>query len=456
MTNSSTLKIVTLCVGLFASVMSTSLLSVLSPLILDHFTIGYTSWQTRNILFFSVFASFMVLTGKISDLIEPYHLLRIGLILFVLTCFGSFLAIKINSYSLFLIFQTLQASSDAVMVPSVMAMIRMSFDDKKLGWAFGCFGATMSASSVAGSALGGLFAKPNLWGYSVVLLAVLASIGLFMMNISFQKPRTFRRLKEASFKYQNILSTAVLILLIYLTQKTELYADNYLIVMILVILLGVFILSEKSSKNNTLMPWNLFKNSLYNSACLRIFLYSIVFNMGPLIFPIALNELYKISANHISWMLITQSLVVAVLGPFSGKFSDKNLFLGLGISFILQLMALFMISGLWLDINLAMFFTYFALLGIASSFNISASLKLISKSMAPTDSGRGMGFYLFMQFISGSFTAGIIGALFLNSSNELSFSSWKIAIMTAILLTFGQGALILFERVRFNNIPLNS
>ncbi len=62
--------IVSISLGVFASVMSTTMLSIAYPNLVSHFHITYSVLQWRNIIFWSILGVGMPLFGKISDQIN--------------------------------------------------------------------------------------------------------------------------------------------------------------------------------------------------------------------------------------------------------------------------------------------------------------------------------------------------------------------------------------------------
>src|SRR5688500_14241860 len=109
------LLIITISSCVIASVMSTSMLTIAFPNLVDFFIISYSTLQVRNILFFSFFAFLIPLFGKVGDRLGARKLLIFGLSLFIAS---TILSGTTNNWNLFLLYQTLQAIADAMVVPA--------------------------------------------------------------------------------------------------------------------------------------------------------------------------------------------------------------------------------------------------------------------------------------------------------------------------------------------------
>ena len=107
--NSPRLLIVAIALGVFASVMSTSMLSIAFPELVQSFRISYTTLQLRNILFFSIFAVGLPFFGKIADRVGARRQLFAGIGLFCAATVASGFA---RNWHLFLACQALQALAD--------------------------------------------------------------------------------------------------------------------------------------------------------------------------------------------------------------------------------------------------------------------------------------------------------------------------------------------------------
>lgn len=432
-----TVKILALTTGLFASIMSTTILSVLSPKIIDYFDITYLDWQNRNILFFSLFATSLVLMGKLSDLFNAKKQLTTGLFLFALTCLGSIGSAALKDWHLFLFFQGLQAICDAALAPAVVLLIRSNFEKERLGWAFGCFSSATAGGGIVGAALGGAFSGKITWYYSIFILLAFAVVSLLLLKKSIASQNSSNSSLNSRKIAFNCISTLVLASVVWLTQFVSYSNPLSLRNLTLVILLASFVFIEhhQTKRGNALIPWRLFKILHFSSASIRVFLSGIIVNVNLLVFPIAFQSLFLLPATHISAMIMLKGILISVLGAYTGKLVDKNLIFSLIGGVAILLCALFAISGYLTPVTLGTAISYYILFAISASLNSPAQFKLLAISIDKTEFGQGMGFYHFMQFVAGAFAAGIIGKTFVNQSSQISINSWKNAILICLALT---------------------
>lgn len=444
------LKIIALTLGLFASVMSTTILSILSPQIIGHFAIDYSTWQTRNILFFALFASSQILMGKLTDRFNPYHQLYIGMSLFIFTCIGSVMAAHGGHWPLFLGFQGLQAICDASMALSVVTLIRRSFSENQLGWAFGCFSATMASGAIAGAGIGGLFSDDPTsgfrlgvhWSYAIALLGAIALAALILVKLVVPVDRQLGGGRFSRKEWLIVLTTIAIAIAVYFAQTLSgaIRLNHVIVVSALVVAAGL----ERYSHGNgiALIPWAMFSSIHYSSAAIRVFLSGIVVNVSLLVFPLALQQLFSLRAIDVSIMLVAKGVILVVLAPICGRIADWNLVVSLIAGLCLSLLSLLVISGIWFDVNIYVACGYYFLFGLASALSSPSQMKLISLAIDKRKIGQGMGFYHFMQFTSGAFAAGLIGSLFVTQSDALTTSAWQSAILACIGLTVARMVII--------------
>lgn len=448
------IKIIALTLGLFASVMSTTILSILSPKIIEHFAIDYSTWQTRNILFFSLFAGSMILMGKISDRLNPFYQLYTGISCFILTCVGSVVAALLHNWWLFLLFQGIQAICDACMAPCVITLIRRSFKDEQLGWAFGCFSATMASGSIAGAGAGGFFTDGLgghlAWYHALSMLGLIATASFVMVRKVVPVDTSLGGGKLATKEWLAVGTTACLAVAIFFAQTLTGMSDwSYGHGLVLGALALVALLESYTARHGlSLIPWELFRNFHYSSASIRIFLGGIFVNVALLVFPLAFQQLYGISAAQVAVLMVTSSVMVMALGPVGGRIADWNLIFSLSAGLGLALLALLIISGIWVKVDLTVAYVFYFIYGLASALSSPSQMKLISIAIDKAKVGQGMGFYHFMQFTSGAFAAGAIGSLFVNSDDVLTHAAWQDAIMVCFGLTLLRVAIISFDLVK--------
>lgn len=103
----------------------------------------------------------LVTGGRCGDRYGRRRVFRIGMVAFALTSLASGLAPTSASLVVFRLAQGLAAS---VMMPQVLAMIRVSFEPARRRVALGVYGMTIALGQVSGQILGGLLVSANLLG----------------------------------------------------------------------------------------------------------------------------------------------------------------------------------------------------------------------------------------------------------------------------------------------------
>lgn len=103
----------------------------------------------------------LVTGGRCGDRYGRRRVFRIGMVAFALTSLASGLA---PTSATLVAFRLAQGLSAAVMMPQVLAMIRVSFEPGRRRVALGLYGMTIALGQVSGQILGGLLVSADLFG----------------------------------------------------------------------------------------------------------------------------------------------------------------------------------------------------------------------------------------------------------------------------------------------------
>ena len=153
--------LLTASAGAFLAFLDATIVNVAFPSIRDSFpgtTIGALSWvlNAYNI----VFAAFLVVCGRLSDLLGRRRTFVFGLVLFTV---ASILCGLAPSVGLLIAARVLQALGAALLVPASLALVVDAFPEEKRSHAIGLWGAAAAVAAGLGPPLGGALVELGGW-----------------------------------------------------------------------------------------------------------------------------------------------------------------------------------------------------------------------------------------------------------------------------------------------------
>ncbi|MFC4075898.1 MFS transporter [Salinithrix halophila] len=434
--------IITIASGVFASVMSTSMLSIAFPDLVRAFTIDYETLQVRNILFFTFFAVGLPFFGKITDRVGPRVIFLTGLALFILSCVMS---ATMTQWGGFLFFQSTQALADAMIVPATVTLIRHQFPETKMGWAFGWFSATLALATIIGPALGGLILKTYEWTMLFYVLAFCSLISFLFawIRIPHNESETNRGEKTVIPWFSGLSLGAGMILFQFFMLEP---ARKIMWLGIALLAIGLFLYSEKH--HAPLLPKRFYRNVRFLNACIRVFLLFMVVNTIALYGPSYLRDVHHWPPDKVGWVILIDSVIGVSIASLAGKAADRNPLLtmgtGIGISIIgtaLFLWTVFGHSYLWI------FLLIYLLSGLGSTLTMPSQNKIAMTSVPKEQTGNYMGLFQMIQFITGAFAAGAFGSFVEGEkTGQISSSGFSLTILISVGLLIGALCTVWFDR----------
>jgi EmrB/QacA subfamily drug resistance transporter len=153
--------------GAFLAFLDATVVNVAFPSIRESFpdaSIGGLSWvlNAYNI----VFASFLVIFGRLADLLGRRRLFAGGVALFTL---ASLLCALAPTLEVLVAFRVLQAAGAAMLVPASLALVIDSFPSEHRSHAVGLWGATAAVAAGLGPPVGGALVEVGDWRWAFLV-----------------------------------------------------------------------------------------------------------------------------------------------------------------------------------------------------------------------------------------------------------------------------------------------
>ncbi|MBJ8031988.1 MFS transporter [Bacillus cereus group sp. N21] len=436
--NSYRIKIFTISLCAFASVMSTSMLTIAFPDITKTFDINFSTLQIRNILFFAFFATGIPLFGKISDMFGAKRILIIGLLTFT---FSTILSGITTNWYLFLGFQSLQAIADAMIVPAQVLLIRSNFEEDKIGWAFGWFSGVLAVATFVGPALGGLIVRYFKWQAIFGVLCCFSIIALLLVLWVIKKDNFEKSVKKVQIPFKSSISLLLLVLAIQILfiENVGIYL-KLLTAIFVIVMIFLFVFFERKSTNDTsLIPKKAIHNPIFISALTRVFLLFLIANAITLYIPTYMRENHGIPPEQVGWILVIDSVISIMLSGYMGRLADlkdNRLLILIGVFFSIFGMLLLAVSTF--SSSILLFIFMFLFFGMAGVITMPSQNKIAMLSVPKEETGVYMGLFQMVQFGTGAFAAGIFSHIvnFSGTNGGISNDGFLYLVIVCIALYF--------------------
>lgn len=428
--------ILPLCAIIFFSVLNGVMFNVAIPAIKAEYSLmpSEASWVMTG--YIVIFALGSIIYGKLSDNHRVRDLITLGVLLFNV---GSFIGIFTVNYPMLIVARSIQAAGASAIPALGMIVATRYFPPRLKGRVLGTFASTVAFSGGVGPIIGGFIAGQLHWRYlfppTLMTMLVLPYLRRMLPDA---RPEGGRFDLSGAL----ILGFGVALVLIYITEGI-----TYALVSGLV-LLAWFIVHINRAEQPFVKP-ALFHNRRYRNTIALTFIATGAYFGILFMVPIMLSDLYGHGPRMIGLVMFPGAMSAAFVGTHGGRLADRKggrfmVFVGVSL-YIASFVLLSSIAGEGtLYVGMALVVSY-----VGFSFLQSSLPHTVSSELLPEDTGIGMGIYTLFFFISGAFSAAVIGkvldkGLAGTSLNPLTFSAeprvWlygNVFISLALVLFLG-------------------
>ncbi len=354
-------------IGSFLTPFMGSSVNIALPVIGQEFSMKavHLGWVATSYLLTA--AMVLVPVGKLADIYGRKKIYFGGMLIYALT---SLLCMQAwNGISL-IMFRLIQGIGGAMIFSTGVAMITSVFPARKRGWALGWTISAVYVGLSSGPVFGGLITEYLGWRVIFLINFILASLVVIIIQLKLKKEWIDAAHERFDLAGSVIYALSILGLIMGLSSLPEF--RGYIWLMAGFILLVVFIIREKSVAYPVLNIQLFLQNRVFALSNLAALInYSATFAIGFLM-SIYLQISRGLTPKEAGMILITQPVLMAVISPFAGRFSDKiepRLLASTGM--LLTAVGLFYIS--FFHIDTSMLHIIIALLVIGTGFGLFSS-----------------------------------------------------------------------------------
>jgi len=382
----------------FFSVLNTTMFNVSLPDIAEQFHLlpSKVSWVVSGYVI--IFAISSVTYGRLADTYSIKTLVTIGLILFNT---GSIIGFLSQWYPMLIAARMVQASGSGAIPALGMLIATAYFPISEKGRVLGALASTVALGAGIGPILGGFITGTFHWRY----LFIISTITLFTIP-AFRRYLPHQTRREGRFDTPGALLMVAGIgsLLLFITTTV------WWTLPMGVLLMAAFLIRIHRTPFPFLSP-SVFRNQAYRNMIIMSFLaLSTVFGV-LFMAPLMLRDLNALKTGNIGLVMFPGAMVGAISGTMGGRFVDRRGSAPVVYTAMALLMSGFLLlstfAGLrpWvISLNLILCYMGFSL------FQTSIP-HMVSSTLPREHLGVGMGVYNLFFFMSGAFSAALIGKL---------------------------------------------
>jgi MFS family permease len=339
-----------LCVvstGIFFEALDIAIVNLAMPIIQKEFDLTSDKVQWAQTLYILFYGGFLIIGGKLADVLGRKKIFMAGSVIFLLTSLGAGLS---PDFEALLICRAIQGLGAALVIPAAFSIITNTFiQPVARNKAIGIFGSFAAIGSGSGLSLGGVIA--TLWGWKWIFFINVPVIGVALifsyLCIPFDLPA--RRRTNPDF-ISGVLLTAMIVLMTFGIHEFARFVHYPLF---LLIFLGTLIITGKvfflrSRRPEPLIQFSLFRKREPVTAFIVMLLLGAFFSGYLFLISMTLQKQVGLSAAQSGFVLLPFSILSAIVSKvllprIMNRISIwAGAILGMGL---MSLGALFMLAG---------------------------------------------------------------------------------------------------------------
>jgi EmrB/QacA subfamily drug resistance transporter len=385
------LILINVCVGQFIVGLDQRALLVALPTLSHIFNTSLTTIQWVLLIYDLMLIGLVITVGRLGDLFGRRRFYASGFLIFVLS---SALCGAAQSAWQIILFRGLQAIGGAMISANGRAVASVALPPGERGKAMGLASMAFHIGFLIGPTLGGFLIDTIGWRWIFYLNL---PVGLWAAYLA------WNLLEESKEDVKGISVEFPGAILLMLTYSLFIYAMNQLphtgwkdlqaiqTMMLSFAAFAVFVFVERRVKT-PILSFSLFGNRLFSASMLSLFFITLTQSAISFLMPFYLQNILHFSPSQMGWIMIANSVVIVMVAPIAGWFSDRmgsRLLCTMGSALIV--IAQYFIASLGVDASIPRIVFPLVLTGLGwaifNSPNQSAILGAVARDKVGTASG---------------------------------------------------------------------
>ncbi len=312
-------------VGMFINVMDQSGINIALPKIADEFSADIPTVQWISLGYSLATSAMLMPMGRLSDMFGRKRIYLTGFALFVaLAALGG----MSQSIGMLVVVKILQGLASAGVQANSMAFITEVFPDRQRGKAMGLYMAVIGTGAISGPIVGGVLVSELGWR-SIFFAGIPVSVVAMAASALVLKGRSAQQLARGSGSFDwggaALSSGALVAFLLAMTNGWRLGWTSGPIMagfIASIVLLAGFVFWEMRARE-PMLDLSLFRNRVFSMSIASRFASFLGGSAIFFLMPFYLIQGLEYEARDAAWLLVPGALGMAILGPLSGRLSDR-------------------------------------------------------------------------------------------------------------------------------------
>ena len=315
-----------IAIGMFLTVMDQTGVNIALPRIAEHFSADIPAVQWITLSYVLSTSAMLMPMGRLSDMVGRKPVYVVGFLVFIgAAALGGFSSTLIGLIAA----KIVQGVGAAAIQANGMAMILEVFPDRERGKALGLYMAIIGTGSISGPIIGGLLVSGLGWRWIFFASIPVGLMALVAAAVVLKGPERARAgaLKSLKFDWAGatLSSSALISLLLSMTNAHRAGWDSPPIVAglaIAAVLVAAFLWWERRT-SDPMLDLSLFRMKVFTMGVSARFLSFLAGSSVFFLMPFYLMQGLGYPASRAALIMVPGSICMAVIGPISGRLSDK-------------------------------------------------------------------------------------------------------------------------------------
>ncbi len=397
--------------GLFMIMLDNTVVNVALPSIQESLGLKVSELEWIVAGYALTFGAFMLTGGKLADLLGRRRMFVVGLIVFTASSLACGLA---GSATILIAARVVQGLGAALMNPSTLSIITVTFPPKQRGMAIGIWAGVSALALAIGPLVGGLITEHINWNWIFFINVPIGILGVVAAYLFIDESRD--NSAEQRPDIPGLATSALgLFALIYALIEGNSYGWSSTRIIGAFVVAGLALLAFVLLEMHQRLPMldlSLFKNRTFTGANLVMLLVALA--MFGVFFYISLymQRVLGYSPTEAGAAFLPMTVLIVFLAPLAGKYSDRfgSRYLA-GTGMLLLSVSLFLFSRLGVHASYWQLLPAMLIGGTGMSLTMTPTTAAAMSAVAMNKAGVGSAVLNSARQVGGSLGIALIGAI---------------------------------------------
>ncbi len=425
--------------GIFVEALDIAIINLTIPSIQSQFSISNNQVQWLQTLYVLLYGGFLIIGGKLSDVIGRKTIFIAGAALFLLTSLGAGLS---GSFGILALFRAIQGLAAALIMPSALSIVTHTFTEKhERSKAIGIFSSFAAIGSGSGLSIGGIVSTYWGWHWVFLMNVPVLTIAIIMAWYYLETDEPRETKKTPDF-ISGLLLVAGLLMLSYGVHELGNFKKHYLLLSGLaagVAICSKLVYTRLTQHKEPLIDLSIFRSPTVVAANVVFFLLGSFFTGYLFIISLLLQKDMNFTAAKSGLLLVPFSILSAVIAKFALPPIMKRLHMML-ISSVLLISSILTGHSLFLILVSAAF-----VLGLGMTFSYTSLSVLSIQDIPKQHYGLASSLSTTSYFLGAGIGLSIL-TLFMTTENATTAVNLLPVVILGLYSIIGLSCLIIFIR----------